>query len=152
MALFYIDFGKLSNTISKYETILEQLDIFVDSLTATIAEIDEDVYEGMDATLVRDEWNTCATVDVPNAINQLTDIKNALVDSRKEFKECKQCCVEFADTFGISTSLIHLTGMFGVLKCDYDGLTSAGDYCYDIIEETSDIVSDTNVVKEMFGI
>lgn len=151
MALFYIDFGKLSNTISEYEDMLEQLESFVDSLNTAVAEMDIEVYEGLDAFIVRKGWNTCATVDAPHAINQLTAIKDALVDARSEFKACKQSCIEFANTFGIGTTLIHLSGMNGVLKCDFDKIVSACEYCYDINEECSDIKKDADEVMGMFS-
>lgn len=146
MSIFYVNFKNLSDVITNYESLLTQLDVFDEALATTISEVNEEAYAGIDAVIVRNGWNTCANESVPKAIEQITAIKDTLIDARTEFKECKKYCVNFANAFGINTGMIHLSGMSGALKCDYDGiLLSADEYCENIIDECIDM---NNIIVE----
>ena len=118
------------------------------SLISATSNINEEAYSGDDANVLRNNWSIQSGQVMPSAINQINFAKNALVDAREEFAACKRYCNNFGNVFGLNTS----TGLWiqGRLKCDYDSLNEALDYCKKIEIGCKDIVDNTSATKREF--
>ena len=152
MSVFYMDFAEISDAIKGYENLIEKLESCNNTLVATTSVVDVDIFAGADADLLRESWGIQSSDDIPYAIEKITSIKDALVEARTEFKECKKYCINFANAFDISTYMVHPTGMNGILKCDYDDASSSIGYCNNIIDECVDISDNLDGVKRKFSV
>lgn len=151
MSVFNIDFECLSEAIESYESLITNMENCSSSLISATSNINEEAYSGDDANVLRNNWSIQSGQVMPSAINQINFAKNALVDAREEFAACKRYCNNFGNVFGLNTS----TGLWiqGRLKCDYDSLNEALDYCKKIeigCKDISDNASDTK--REFIGL
>lgn len=139
MTSFYIDFAELSDAIESYENLIEKLETYNSSLIITTETINEEVYTGNDADILREGWSQESNKDIPEAIEQIIAVKDALKEARTDFNNCKKYCVDMAGTFGINTYMVHPGGMYGKLKCNYEGISETVEYSNNAIYEYATI-------------